>query len=65
MGFLKRIGRIFLWLAALVAGLAAVAAVAAFFLLRGLIEPPSDRFGTIEDEAMRAGMSVADFPGAG
>jgi len=64
MGILKRIGRIVLWLAAVLAGLAVVAGVVGFFVLRGLIEPPADQFGTFEDEAKRADMTVADFPGA-
>lgn len=45
--------------------LALVVAIVAFFVVRGLVTPRSDEFGTVEDEAKRAGVAVADLPAAG
>ena len=38
--------------------LALVVAIVAFFVVRGLVTPRSDEFGTVEDEAKRAGVAV-------
>ena len=64
MGILKRIGRIIGWLVAILAGIAVVAGIVGFFVIRGLIAAPTDKFGTVEDEAMKAGMTVEQFSGA-
>lgn len=65
MGLLRRIGRIALWLVAILASLAVVAAVVGFFVVRGLVMPRTDEFGSEQDEAMRAGATAEQFPGAG
>ncbi|MFW5833802.1 MAG: hypothetical protein ACOCYE_06860, partial [Pseudomonadota bacterium] len=41
------------------------AAIAGFFLIRAFIEPDRDRFGTVQDEAMQAGLERTDFTAAG
>ena len=56
-----RIRRILLWIVCVVAGLAVVAAVAGFFLVRSLIEPPSGDFGRKPDEAMQAHLTADDL----
>ncbi|MAY45636.1 MAG: hypothetical protein CML65_10325 [Rhodobacteraceae bacterium] len=61
---LKRLGRVLLWILAALAGLAVIGLVVGFFVIRGLVQPPSDQFGNVEDEAKRAGRTVDSFPGA-
>lgn len=61
MRFLKRL---IAWIAGIAVVLILVVAVGGFFLVRAFIEPDSDRFGNVEDEAKRAGLSVEHFKAA-
>ncbi|AWI62396.1 c-type cytochrome [Sinorhizobium fredii] len=60
----QRIKRFLAWTAATVVGLAVVAVVGAVLIVRALVEPDADAFGTVEDEAKRAGLSRSDFRAA-
>ncbi|MCA8880534.1 MAG: hypothetical protein KDA73_11385 [Rhodobacteraceae bacterium] len=62
---LARLGRILLWILGGLVALALVLVVVGIVVLRGLIYPDTSRFGTVEDEARRAGRSVESLPGAG
>ncbi|PJN96817.1 hypothetical protein CNY89_00325, partial [Amaricoccus sp. HAR-UPW-R2A-40] len=44
--------------------LALVVGLVAFFVIRGLVMPRSDEFGTVDDEAKVAKLTLADLPGA-
>ncbi len=61
---LGRTGRILLWLICALVVLALVAAIVAFFAVRALVLAPSDEFGTVEDEAKRAGLTADKLRGA-
>jgi hypothetical protein len=61
---MKRIGRLLLGLLGAVAALALVAGLVLFLAVRGFIEPPSDRFGRVEDEAKQAKRDAASLRGA-
>lgn len=56
--------RLFKWLLGLAAVLVLVLALIAFLGVRAFISAPEEEFGTLEDEAKRAGMTAANFPGA-
>jgi len=61
---MKTAVRIVKWLLGTLVVLAVLLAAVAFFAVRSFISAPEDQFGSVEDEAKRAGMTVADFPGA-
>ena len=58
---MKTLRRIVKWVAGVLAVLVLVVAVAGFFLLRALVEPDEELFGNVQDEAMQAGLTRADF----
>ncbi|WP_210526906.1 hypothetical protein [Rubellimicrobium arenae] len=61
---ITRVGRILFWI---VSGLGLLAFLVALFLVlavRALIMAPTDEFGTVEDEAKLASLSINDFRGA-
>lgn len=60
----KGIGRVLKWVGIGVAALAVVVLVGGYFLLRIVVEPDAEKFGTVKDEAMQVGLTRADFPGA-
>ncbi|HRO16445.1 MAG TPA: hypothetical protein PLL33_15675, partial [Paracoccus sp. (in: a-proteobacteria)] len=64
-GTLARTGTIALRILLGLVVLALVAAIVLFFVVRGLVLPPSDKFGAVDDEAKRAGLTVDRLPGAG
>ncbi len=63
--FLRILGKVIKWVIYIGVGLTIVVAVIGFFVVRGLISPPSDQFGNVVDEAKEAGLTVEDLPGAG
>ena len=63
--WLNWIRRIVKWAIVAALSLTVVVAIVAFFAIRAFITPPSDEFGNVEDEAKRAGLTVADLPGSG
>lgn len=64
-GFLARTATITLRILVGLVLLALVLGLVAFLVIRGLVLAPSDEFGTVDDEAKRAGLTVADLPAAG
>ncbi|MDK1483182.1 hypothetical protein [Sinorhizobium sp. 6-117] len=60
----KRIKRLLVYTVTAVVGLGVVAVVGAVLIVRALVEPDAAAFGTVEDEAKRAGLSRNDFRAA-
>ncbi len=61
----RRVARFATWTLVVLIVLAVIAAIIGFFLIRSFVEPDRDAFGTVQDEAMRAGLTRTDFPAAG
>jgi hypothetical protein len=57
----RRIRRFLGWTLGILGGLTVVAVIAVALLVRGLVEPDARAFGTVEDEAKRAGLAREDF----
>src|SRR3954464_2053366 len=61
----RRLGRVLLWLVSGIFALAVIAGLLAFVTIRSLVEPPSDKFGRVPDEALRAGRTSDSLRGSG
>jgi len=60
-GAISSVGRVLKWTAVTLLALGVVAAVGGYLVVRAIVEPDADRFGTVEDEAMKAGVALAHF----